>query len=257
MRATYPRVKALHFLVEQGGSTDYSKTEALSLQEPSFDVQAENKKVCFTMKDHYATEAEARKAVDPYIAAWEFEAGLRHGPNAFKLRFDCADIEDLDPETGKVFMRRKPVRLHGILGPVQLISGRRHYPSPPTEAIAISTDVQSMFDRYMGYRSGKELLPSMAYFCVTVLEAAAGGRKGAAERYQISKSVLERIGRLSSTKGGPSAARKQVGANAELAPDERRFLEQAVKAVIRRAAEVAHSPCLPRKKITMNDFSPT
>ncbi|MCY4501801.1 MAG: hypothetical protein OXE57_09605 [Alphaproteobacteria bacterium] len=254
MSAVYPRVKALHFVVEQGGSTDYSDADALSLQEPLFDIQVENLRACFTMKAHYATEAEAREVVDSYIAAWEFEAGLRHGPTAFKLRFDCADIEDRDPTTRKVFIQPKAGRIHGKLGPIQLTLGRGHYPPPPREPIAVDPTVQSMFDRYMGHRSGKEPLPGMAYFCVTVLEAAAGGPRKAAEHYRISQSVLTRIRSLSSTKGGPGTARKQTGVNAELSQAERRFLEQAVKAVIRRAAEVAHSPCLPLKNLTRNDF---
>ena len=69
--------------------------------------------------------------------------------------------------------------------------GVRKYPSPPLD-LAISPDVQTMHDRYMNYLQGREPLSSMAFFCLTVLENSAGGRKAAARKYQIAKRVLEK-----------------------------------------------------------------
>ena len=74
----------------------------------SYGVRRWLREARFTMRDHHATEEEALAAVNRYIAAWEFEAALVHGPNRFRLRFDYPDIEDWDPPTGKVFLRPKP-----------------------------------------------------------------------------------------------------------------------------------------------------
>ena len=61
-------------------------------------------------------------------------------------------------------------------------------------------------------------------------------RKRAAAAYRVDLEVLDRIGELSSTKGG-SSARKREGVNMPLTDDERRFLERATIRLIRRLAE--------------------
>ena len=255
----FPCVKALHYMVEHDPSIDYSRAEPLFRQEPSFDVSVQDEKVCFTMREHHATEEEALDAVSAYIAAWEFEAGLKHGPNRFCLRFEYADIEDRDPTTGKVSLRPRPVRFHITTGKVQVTVGEPYYPSPPTTSVTLSPDVRSMYDRYRGYRQGREPLPSMAYFCLTVLEMpwgpGRGARKPAANHYRIDQTVLDRLGELSSTKGGVGA-RKAQGVQLEFAPEERCFLEEAVKAIIHRAAEVAYDPNTRLQHITMSDLPP-
>ena len=255
----FPCVKALYYIVEHDPSIDYSRAEPLCRQEPSFDVSVEEEKVCFTMKQHHATEAEALDAVSAYIAAWEFEAGLKHGPNKFRLRLEYADIENRNPTTGKIYLRPRPVRFHVTVGEVQVTVGKPNYPSPPTTAVTLSPDVRSMYDRYLDYREDREPLPSMAYFCLTVLEmpwrSCRGARKKAAKHYRIDKTVLDQLGKLSSTKGGVGA-RKEEGVHLEFTPEERCFLEEAVKAIIRRAAEVAHDPNSRLQHITMSDLPP-
>ena len=254
---TYPRVKALHFVIEHGPSVDYSQAEPLSLEEPSFDVVVNDRNVCFTMKAHCATESDARHAVARYIDAWEFEAGLARGPESFRLRFDVADIEDLDPSTGQTFLRPRPIRLHATTGSLEVQLQKRRYPAPPTCGLAINPDVRSMFDRYLGYRRGREHLTTMAYFCLTVLETSTGqrrdARKAASKRYGIDEQVLRRIGQLTATKGG-AGARKAQGARHDLSRDETRFLDEAIKTSIRRAAETAHDPTVARRIITVQDL---
>ena len=114
-----------------------------------------------------------------------------------------------------------------------------------------------MFDRYLGYRGDREHLTTMAYFCLTVLEISTGqrrdARKAAAKRYGIDEQVLRRIGQLTATKGG-AGARKAQGACHDLSRDETRFLDEAIKTSIHRAAEIAHDPNATRRIITMQDL---
>ena len=254
---TYPRIKALHYVVEHDFSIDYSRTESLSRHEASFDLHIDNKRACFTLKESYATVEETREAIGPYIDGWELEAGLQHGPNKFTLRFGGADIEDLDPATGQVFEQRSHPLPLVTIGELRVTEGVPYYPSPSPTAVSFNPDVRSMFDRYMGYRGGRELLATMAYFCLTVLEASTGQprstRKAAAKHYAIDQSILEQIGLLTSTKGG-ARARKAQGAHCDLSQDETCFLDAAVKAIIRRAAEIAHDPAVPRRTITLQDL---
>ena len=112
-----------------------------------------------------------------------------------------------------------------------------------------------MYQRYLGYRAGKEPLPAMAYFCFTVLKRMGEAHGKAATRFGVSNHVLDRIRILSSRKGGASA-RKEDGRDTPLTPEEERFLRSSISTLIRRAAEVEHGPdpSLSRAKITLADI---
>ena len=89
-----------------------------------------------------------------------------------------------------------------------------------------------MYDRLSGYYAGREPLPSMAYFCLTVFLSPFSGnrnvrRTAASAHYHIDKQVLDEIGDLSSEKGGPDSARKVGAMGSALSRKEERFLEAA------------------------------
>ena len=254
-----PHVVALHYDIQHHRSLDYAKASPLGRSESAFDVHVEHKKARFTMKEHHATEEDACAAVEEYIRAWELEATLQCGPDAFKLRFDCANIEDRNPKPGVVALRAKPIRVDVTMSQATPVVSPPSYPLPPSTALTRSPDVESMFTRYVGYREGKEPLASMAYFCLAVLKASAGPKSGAekdiAQFYCIRPRVLSELRQLSSTKGG-TQARKATGIGHDLNQQERLFLDEAVKAIIRRAAEVAHDSSIPRAMIALSDLPP-
>ena len=243
-----PHVVALEYRIEHGPAIDWSRAAPLNIEEDSFDVRAENGRIRFSLKEHYASEDEARLVVEAdYIPNWEFHVGLVRGPNAFRLRFDSAEIVDRNPSPGP-----PTLRAHASFGPItakaDLARKPRAFPDPPRAGIRRSPDVDSMFRRYMGYLEGREPLSAMAYFCLTVLEKMGGSRSKAAVRFGISENVLDRIGKLSATKGGPSA-RKAIGSSAPHTPEDERFLKSAIQTLIRRVAEVEFGPDSKRDKI--------
>ena len=137
------------------------------------------------------------------------------------------------------------------------------YPSPPSEQ-AIDPDdwdASFMLSRLDLYRQGREPLADMAYLCLTVLEDSTlriDGGKGrkqrrAARHYQIEERVLDRVGELSSNRGGP-LARKAEGRRDPFTKEETLFLEAAVVAFTRRAAEKAANPKGSLPMITMADL---
>ena len=241
-----PHVVALFYNVKHSASVDYSKAEPLEHEEDNFSVRIENKEVCFTMKAHYATKEEAREAVREYIDNWEFTAGLRRGPSVFKLVYGKAEIEDRRPSPAPPGVLSGCVELTGGLSGGIVATGRvtEPYPPPPAPGLTISPDVQSMYDRFMGYRSGRDRLPSMAAFCLDVLQGSTGSKspnKKVAEIYGIELAVIKKIARLSNNRGGPDA-RKRIGINSPLTPKETCFLEEAVKAMILQMAAHAYDP---------------
>ena len=249
-----PHVVALLYSVEHGASVDYSKTQPLDCDHERFRISVKDKQVRLELKEHYATEDVARKAVERYIRAWELEAGLYGQPGRFNLRFLRAKIVDRNPTPGVITAIPEPVRWGMTLSQATGKLAPKHYPSPPSRLInPDNSDVLTMYHRYEGYVENREPLVSMAYFCLTMLYRFEGEtRRGAAKKYRIDYEILNRIGHLTA-KGG-QFARKGVGIDKELTGPERRFLEEAVKAIILRAAEVAYNAkqCLP--KITLADL---
>ncbi len=252
-----PHVVALHYKVDHTSGIDYSRAEPVKFHYDAFDVRVEDRHVRFSMNDHFATEQDARNAVDDYIRGWELDAALVRGPNAFKLRFDRAEIEDRNPTPGVMYAQAGSVRFNVTVSAAQATVSPRTYPRPPSARLKRTPDVESMFYRYVGYREGKEPLTAMAYFCLTVLEASTGKRRGqraaAAKQYHINRQVLNQLAELSTTKGG-AHARKAEGVHRDLTEQERQFLEAAVEKIIRRAAEAGDDPTASLEEITMLNF---
>ena len=170
-----PHVVALFYNVKHSAAVDYSDAKPLEHEEDNFSVRIENKEVCFTMKAHYATAKEARKAVKEYIDNWEFAAGLRRESDMFKLVYWKPEIEYRNVESGNHVGAPDPVfwKFTTLLKDTIIIAP---YPSPPQSGLKITPDVRSMSDRFAGYRLDREPLASMAYFCLTILEVLADPR---------------------------------------------------------------------------------
>ena len=252
-----PHVVALNYRIEHHSSVDYDEANPLDRSEEAFEIHVERSNVRFAMKRHYAATSEALGAVEDYIHAWEHLAALQYGPNEFKLIFDGAEIEDRDPAPGVVYANLKPLRVKVSLGEPTIHVSRGDYPRPPSRRMEFGRDVTLMFDRYVRYRARREYLTGMANFCLTVLENSVqsnqGRRKAAAKHYDIEYKVLHEVGRLCFHKGGADA-RKAQGVDQELSGQERQFLEEVVKAIIRRAAEVAAEPNGSRDTLVLSDF---
>ena len=257
-----PHVVSLIFQVKHGSLVDYSQAEPLVLEEPAFWLEVKDKQARFEMKGHYATEDEARKAIEEYICVWELDACLkRRDPDFFRLEFNKSQIID---RSLSVHFRAGTPTVSATLGPV-----RPNYPVPPSN-ISLDANVRTMYQRYMGYRRGHEKLTEMAYFCLTLLENSAQQpplngqqrrrtsqkRQAAAGKYKIDAAVFNKVGDLCAKKGGPEEARKADGMGSSLTEPERQFLEQAVETLIRRMAEMVHSPSHNFQKISRSDLPP-
>ena len=150
---------------------------------------------------------------------------------------------DRRPTPGVLSVTLPPISFHfAISSPT--VTVYRQYPQPPPERQMNidNPDVQTMLHRYIGYRQGREPLPSMAYFCFEVFANRLGkNAKHAAERHKISHKLVKRVSNLASNKGGDQA-RHQSGICHPLVPREVQFLEKAVAVMIVRGAIVAADP---------------
>ena len=249
-----PHVKAIHYFIEHDDSVDYRDVSPMVFEDDLFRVEAEKVEVVLKPKDHYATEEEAKGAAEGFVRRWEFEATLGARSSEFRLLYGGVDIIDRNPpppppgvvNLGPVTFRFGVPKVRARL--TKVLAG---YPAPPSgQAIEPDDpDASFMLSRLDLYRQGREPLAGVANLCVTVLEDSAlqatGGkgskRKAAADHYRIATTVLKGVAMLSAQKGGP-VARKAEGRSDPFTKEEIRFLEAAVAAFVRRAAEKAANP---------------
>lgn len=252
-----PHVVALLYDFLPEPSVNYSEAEPLNSGEETFDLTVEDAIARFDLKEYYATEEDARQAIEPFILKWRVYARLQPAPRAFDLKFKRAVIEDRNPTPGAVHLQGGLTAKISVAAQLTVTVRAREYPAPPPSAMVVTPDVQSMYNRLVGHLEGKEPLPSMAYFCLEVLQGATGPskrrRREAARVYRIEKEVLDEIGSLVSRKGG-AQARKWEGRGAELNESEVQFLKRAVGAIILRMAEMAGDPDRDYPTIRMSDF---
>ena len=250
-----PHVVALVYRIEDNSSVDYHEAPPLDHEEERFRLHVEDRQVRFELKEHCATSEAARTIVEPYIRNWELDAGLR--THRFKLRFERPEIVDRNPTPGKVSAGAAYFNITIPTAQVTVTAVVPSYPRPPSGLTLDpdNPDVMTMYDRYTGYLEGRELLTSMAYFCLTMFtEYLNVDRRAAASKYRIEKKVLRKIGDLSTNRGGPAGARKAKGVGQDLTAAESHFLDEAVKAIIRRVAEVAHDPGSDFPRIRLSDL---
>lgn len=247
-----PHVEALYYRVKHANSVDYDKALPLEHVEPQFSIRIEKKLATIVMSNHYSTVESARELIEPFLRAWELESALFSARDKFCFEYKNSDVIDRNPSKGTINVA--PIAIGVSIGSVELHVGRSQYPKPPAR-LTLDSDVELMFECYNAFYDGRRTLSDAAYFCLTVLERAAGKRKFAARYFGIAERVFDTLGRLTGEKGGREA-RKAKGAGCEFTGAERAWIEAVMKAAICRAAEVAYDSKASAPQITMVDLPP-
>jgi hypothetical protein len=256
-----PHVVSLSYHVESSKQVTYDDPPPLEIDRDAYSMRLEANTLTVTMKDHFATEEAAHAAVEPLLRAWEIDSSLRRNRPDLTFDFMHSRIIDRNPPPSQGG-QLEPVRLYGRMkatGDLRLHVTSRVFPSPPRN-FAASPDVQTMWFRYRMYLEGKEPLLSMAYACLSLLEGTTGRKSGAraavCAKYHIDPAVREKLGNLVSEKGSPEEARKldHAATKTPLTGEERDWIEQVIKALIRRKAEYDYDTDTSFAAITLNDF---
>jgi hypothetical protein len=245
----------MHYTIGSGEGISYRDPEALSFSNHLGDFDLVDKELRIKPIEHFPDEGEARTAIEPFLRAWEIEADLTSNVGAIRFTFERVELIDRDPPPpgSPQVIAVKAVSFAFATGSASLHVICRRYPQPP-QTFRATPEVQHAYRRWIGFRSGREPLQSMAYFVLTLLESVAGGRQKAARTFQIDPAVLGTIGRLSSTKGDESTARK-AGSGLpfeELWGTEKRWLEEAVRRVIYQLGQ--HASAAPLELLSMDDL---
>jgi len=254
-----PHVNALFYRLITAEDVDYDKAPPLSGDTNDFMYTITRDSAQFTMKSHFATEEEAKKVVDSFLQAWSISIGLDYTPDEIVFRFERSEIIDRCPPRKESKCKSLSASVSETIHVSDSVSGhlsKGRFPPPPNN-FTISPDVETMYLRYKAYRQNRESLLSMAYMCLTMIVASAGGkRKDAAKKYYIEFNVLNKLGELTSTRGSESEARKvnKKIAFTPLSQNEKIWIEKVIKRIIIRFGEYAFEDEQKFQTITMNDF---
>jgi len=251
-----PHVQTMHYAIGSGEGISYRDPEALSFSNHLGDFDLVDKELRIKPTEHFSDEGEARTAIEPFLRDWEIEADLKSNVGAIRFTFERVELIDRDPPppgSPRVIELKAALSAFATTASASLHLTYTRYPQPP-QTFRATPEVQHAYRRWIGFRSGKEPLQSMAYFVLTLLESVARGRQSAARTFQIDSAVLGTIGRLSSTKGDESTARK-AGPDVqfqELSGAEKQWLEEAVRRVIHQLGQRASGA--PLALLSMDDL---
>lgn len=250
-----PHVVSLEYELETDDSTSYRDPPPVELEADAFSLRLANGVLTVVLNRHFPLVEAARAEVDLFLRAWQLDVALRYGPGELRFVFKDAVVIDRDPPHPG---QRHVIHLSAVAiatASVTLHVARARYPEPPSR-FRVTPEVESMWQRYQGYRDGREPLLSMAYFCLTLLQAGAGNLQQTALRFSIEIAVLRKLGELTSTRGDTTSARK-LNQRSTLTPEtagEIAWIDAAVKALIRRVGEF--NPSHPLPLLTLSDLPP-
>jgi hypothetical protein len=251
-----PHVESLQYNAGPTGQVSYDNPPLLESENNFCTLVLTDGMLVVRPKDHYATVQQAREAIEPFLQAWELDAELRWGPGTIRFTYKDHTIIDRDPlppdESAHQTIQVRPAGVSYVAGSVSLHVTRVNYPQPPP-LLQLTPDVETMWLRYRGYREGREPLLAMAYFCLTVVAVSAGGRKAAAQLYNIDIKVLSKLGELTARGDAKTARKIQQGQSLQpLSGAEHAWLEEAVKTLIRKLGECR--PGRPTPQLSMRDL---
>lgn len=201
----------------------------------------EGKRFRCEMREHFASVAAAREAVERKLRAWTIRLGLKDGPtSSIDFEFAGAALEDRDPSSGGPDHVLQPAshRIQVGLDAVVVQPRRDRFPGPPADFTATDL-IQSLWERYLDHRAGGESLQEFAYFVLHSLTKRFNGRKELARTLSLGYEVVNRVGEFSSERGDRLSARKvpKSGEFRPLSPKESRWLRTVVEKMILRLGQ--------------------
>jgi hypothetical protein len=245
-----PHVVAVRYRLELDEWVRYDPPNSvLAFKRGDFDVTLAGQRVTLVPNVHFATREAARAAAESIIRAWELEASLELRVTGLRMVYERTEIVDRLPTPGVVDVSAETTGGGTICATGGVVRRVNDYPPAPHPDFLMTPDVETLWRRYIGFREGREPLPSMAYFCSTVL-LAGKDRRAAARRLNVDERVLSKLGELSSTRGDLLSARKADAL--PMAITEAEWLDTAVRKLILQLARSAMGP--PTTRLSMADL---
>jgi hypothetical protein len=237
-----PHIDKLFYKIITKDNVDYVNAPAVSLENETFKMVTSNNEVTFEMKKHFSSEQDAKIATDEFLNKWEIIIGLENAPDDIRFKFDRSEVVHFEPNQNESNVNLSVSSVGNFEDDATNHVSHHKYPDPPDQ-FSISPDVETMYLRYKAYCEGRDTLLSMAYLLLTVAESKSAtqkeARKEAAAKLRVEEIIFDTLGRLCSTKGNESEARKapRNGVFLPLKDNEREWVLAACKLLIKRCGE--------------------
>jgi len=211
----YPHVAELWYRLESVPTRSFSNPQPVERYTDAFYVCLEDGIAKVWMKEHHATVESARQRVEEYLYLWEVSAALQYGGSPdVHFVFIRAVGQPQEEARGVGEDRRQAQGVTGgggrakaMAGGAMAVSIQAEYPDPPDEFL-MTIDVEVLWTLYNLYRTNRYPLLPMVYAFVSYLQAIAGGRRRAEQRFCVSSNVLGKLRTLSTNLGVGAEARK-------------------------------------------------
>jgi hypothetical protein len=226
-----PHIVCLTYRLSLGDQVEFRNPPPVDINTPDFTGRLEDGILTLEPKTHFSTVEDVRLLSDSFAKAWEIAADLTYNWPTFRFDFDGASIIDRNPQQASSdFVVSTHTSFANAPGRFNLKVGGDRYPTPPG-SYQITPEIEVIWKRYIAYLQRREPLLSMAYFCLTIL--APDNRPAAAKKHSIDIAVLNRLGELTSRRGDRVTARKMTMSTTPLSSEEHRWVEAAIRAIIR------------------------
>ncbi len=250
-----PRVLKLTYRLEwnsNGRRVADSAPPPLAFGVGDFDASLESGRWVFVPRaDLYSAES-ARTALEPLLRDWETEWDLMYDLR-ITFEFDDCIFERPAHVEGEPFATSGKFVTKAITkGSITVALGQ--YPVPPSFNLHSSPLAAQLRARWHEIEDGRNTLLAGGYWFLTTFRTEFGGRRARQRKVlRFDLTVLGKLGYLTSEKNDPLESRKNKGPMTPLSENEKAWVREAVKIIMRRAIEVRSGRC-GLSLITMNDL---
>jgi hypothetical protein len=197
------------------GPEDFVDTEPLTFENSIGRFRLDGGTMVLELSSNEREGKDVLEAIECFLRSWEMEAALRHGHKVITFESDSEDL-------GRAAQEEREAD-----GEDRLVISWTRYPDAPV--IRVTNEMIEAWERYTHARIGiREPLQSAAYYCLTVIERSAGGRREAARQYRIDVRVLGRLGKLTTMRGS-DMPRKYTPGSREMSSADRRWIDRAIR----------------------------
>jgi hypothetical protein len=178
---------------------------------------------------------KVRPALEELLNGWAAHLEVTEG---LAIRFEFRGAWTLDPRAEDQTPALATYVAAGG-GSFEVFKPMTEAPDPPPPWMTREPELVRMLrEQWRGVRTGEARILDRAYFCLTAIEAAYGGRKGASEALHVSGAFLSRIGQLAATQDRAHARKLTGSGPATFSQEDRQWLNDAIPQLILRCAEV-------------------
>jgi len=200
------RVESLTYQLETDDTVSFD-ADPVEYETDAFSLRLEEDELTVDLHEHFSSVEEAREFVDPFLEAWEVKYGTQFRRREIGFSYEDAEVVREDTEKEKLTVEEELTFEAEASFNVSEHIERGKYPKPP-DKFRLSPDARTLWNRYEGYEEGREPLFSMGYACLDFLRWRAGGQKEAAKKYNVSRSLLQKLGTLTEQRVHHEVARK-------------------------------------------------